>query len=59
MRRSRRKIADAYLDAYGAARPAVLRDVPYWFETIGRLLLAQEPDTAGADELHATWEAGG
>lgn len=53
--RSRLEIADAYLEAYGAVRPAVLDDVPYWFATIGRLLLEQEPDTAGADELRATW----
>lgn len=52
----RREIADAYADTYRAARPAVFDDVPLWFSTIGRLLLEQEPDTAGADELRARFE---
>ena len=57
VRRTRREIADAYADAYRAARPDVFDDVPKWFAAIGRLLLEQEPDTADADELRARCES--
>ena len=58
-RRSRRRIVAAYVEAYRAAAPQVLDEVAPWFVGIGGLLLAQEPDTADADELRARVRAGG
>jgi Phosphotransferase enzyme family len=53
--RRRVRAAERYLDTYRALRPAALRDLPMLLTTIGRLLLAQEPDTAFADELTSRW----
>jgi hypothetical protein len=53
--RRRVRAAERYLDAYRALRPAALLNLPMWLMTIGRLLLAQEPDTAFADELTTRW----
>jgi aminoglycoside phosphotransferase (APT) family kinase protein len=53
--RRRVRAAERYLDTYRALRPEALADLPMWLSTIGRLLLATEPDTAFADELAARW----
>ena len=53
--RRRVRAADRYLETYRTLRPEALHDLPMWLRTIGRLLLAQEPDTAFADELTARW----
>jgi aminoglycoside phosphotransferase (APT) family kinase protein len=53
--RRRVRAAERYLDTYRALRPAALADLPVWLTTIGRLLLAQEPDIAFADELTSRW----
>jgi aminoglycoside phosphotransferase (APT) family kinase protein len=53
--RRRVRAAERYLDTYRALRPEALADLPVWLSTIGRLLLAREPDTAFADELTARW----
>ena len=45
------RAADRYLETYRTLRADALGDLPMWLRTIGRLLLAQEPDTAFADEL--------
>ena len=55
MHRTRQRLADAYLAAYRAERPAVFADFARWYEAIGELLLRQEPETAYADELRASW----
>jgi Ser/Thr protein kinase RdoA (MazF antagonist) len=57
-RRSRRRILDAYVEAYRSAAPHVVDGVEPWFTAIGGLLLAQEPDTADADELRARIRSG-
>jgi hypothetical protein len=46
---------ERYLDTYTTVRPEALADLPMWLSTIGRLLLAREPDTAFADELTERW----
>ena len=53
--RLRVRAAERYLDTYRTLRPAALANLPLWLATIGRLLLAQEPDTAFADELRTRW----
>jgi hypothetical protein len=53
--RRRVRAAERCLDTYRTLRPAALRDLPTWLTTIGRLVLAQEPDTAFADELTSRW----
>ena len=53
--RRRVRAAERYLDAYRTLRPAALVDLRIWLATIGRLLLAQEPDTAFADDLTTRW----
>ncbi len=53
--RRRVRAAERYLDTYRALRPEALTDLPMWLSTIGRLLLAREPDTAFADDLTARW----
>jgi hypothetical protein len=53
--RHRVRAAERYLDTYRTLRPAALLDLPRWLTTIGRILLAREPDTAFADELTARW----
>lgn len=57
-RRSRRRVVDAYVAAYRSAAPQAVDEVPPWFAAIGGLLLAQEPDTADADELRQRIRAG-
>lgn len=58
VRRSRRRVLDAYVEAYRRAAPHVVDEVQPWFTAIGGLLLTREPDTAGADELRAHIRAG-
>jgi Phosphotransferase enzyme family len=53
--RQRVRAAERYLDTYTTVRPEALADLPMWLSTIGRLLLAREPDTAFADELTERW----
>ena len=53
--RRRVRAAERYLDTYRTLRPAALWDLPMWLTTMGRLLLAKEPDTAFADELTSRW----
>jgi hypothetical protein len=49
------RAAERYLETYRILRPEALADLPSWLSTIGRLLLAREPDTAFADDLKARW----
>jgi thiamine kinase len=51
----RQAVLAAYLEAYEALRPEVTAALAEWLSTIGALLLAQEPDTAFADELRERW----
>jgi hypothetical protein len=53
--RRRVRAAERYLDTYRMLRPEAVTDLPMWLATIGRLLLASEPDTAFADEMTARW----
>jgi hypothetical protein len=55
--RRRVQAAERYLDAYRTLRPAELDDIGPWIGVIGRLLIAQEPDLAFADELANRWPA--